>query len=169
MAEIMLHTDDYRTEPETSAQPELPVLKSVRPLQAEDIRFRDDVLRDGNLLNFKFDPDSTLCEVFGVHNDIMKPGSLLGVYINYDLSAEKPENHLEVTLDADNAGGLEDFRYPLSAEELSVLLPEMDAYCRQNRGRSLAEWAKTYRAEELVKQERRTVHGKHHGKKNPER
>ena len=164
-------------EPETAVQSgaaeetQKPVLTAVRPLQPEDIAFRDDVLQFDHLLNFKMDPDLPLCEMFGVHDDIMKPGGLISVYINYDMDAEKPEDHLEVTLSSEKSGGSEDFRYPLSAEELAVLLPKMDAYCQRNLGKSLADCALAYRASESLNRERRTVkrHGKNGKNRNPAR
>ena len=158
-------------QPDAPEENQYPILTAVRPLQPGDIEFRDDVLQFNNLLNFKFDPDLPLCEMFGVHDDIMKPGGLISVYVDYDLEAEKPENCLQVTLSSAKSGGSEDFRYPLSAEEIATLLPKMEDYCQWNRGESLADCAAAYRAAESLKREQRTAkrHGKSGKSQNPAR
>ena len=158
-------------QPDAPEENQHPILTAVHPLQPDDIEFRDEVLQFNNLLNFKFDPDLPLCEMFGVHDDIMKPGGLISVYVDYDLKAEKPENCLQVTLSSEKSGGSEDFRYPLSAEELATLPPKMDAYCQRNLGKSLAECAIAYRASESLNRERRTAkrQGKSGKNRNPAR
>lgn len=126
-----------------------------RPLQAEDIGFRDDVLRFDSHLNFKLDPDiPTLYEALGVHDDIEKPGGLYNAYINFDLETDRPSDHLELAVCL-RGGGEDTLIYRLNAEEQAMLLPKMDAYCRQRRGRSLEEAVQQYAMERDMERERK--------------
>ena len=140
-----------------SVQEEAPVKNTggSRPLQAEDIGFRDDVLRFDSHLNFKLDPDiPTLYEALGVHDDIEKPGGLYNAYINFDLETDRPSDHLELAV-CSRGGGEDTLIYRLNAEEQAMLLPKMDAYCRQRRGRSLEEAVQQYAMERDLERERK--------------
>ena len=142
-----------------------------RPLRAEDIGFRDDVLRYDNCLNFKLDPDiPTLYEALGVHDDIEKPGGLYNAYANFDLETGKPSDHLELAA-CSRDGGEDTLYYRLSAEEQALLLPEMDEYCQQRRGRSLEESVQQYAMERDIERERKpqNTRGKTGRRKQPER
>ncbi|MBQ9347575.1 MAG: hypothetical protein IJT94_09600 [Oscillibacter sp.] len=142
-----------------------------RPLRAEDIGFRDDVLRHDSLLNFKLDPDiPTLYEALGVHDDIERPGGLYNAYANFDLETGKPSDHLELAVCSQD-GGEETLYYRLSAEEQAMLLPEMDKYSRQRRGRSLEESVQQYAMNRDIERERKPQNGrgKTGRKKQPER
>ena len=101
------------------------------------MNFRDDVLCWDKLLNFKFVPDLTLCEAFGVHDNIEEPGALVSVYANFDMAAGCPVETLTVTLTVDESvsiDGAADYQYRMSAEELVTLSQKMDAYYQRKRG-----------------------------------
>ena len=140
--------------PESPSKEPDPPIESVRPLRAEDMNFRDDVLCWDKLLNFKFVPDLTLCEAFGVHDNIEEPGALVSVYANFDMEAERPVETLNVTLTVDESvsiDGTADFQYRLNAEELAALSQKMDAYYRKQQGVTLAERARRYAGEKSGK------------------
>ena len=140
--------------PESPPKEPDPPIESVRPLRAEDMNFRDDVLCWDKLLNFKFVPDLTLCEAFGVHDNIEEPGALVSVYANFDMAAGRPVETLTVTLTVDESvsiDGAADYQYRMSAEELAALLPKMDVYYRKRKGVSLAERTREYAEEKSGK------------------
>ena len=87
--------------PESPPKEPDPPIESVRPLRAEDMKFHDAVLRHENPLNFKFVPDSQLCEAFGAGEDIEEPGAPVSVYANFDMAAGRPVETLDVTLTVD--------------------------------------------------------------------
>ena len=149
-----------------------PPIESVRPLRAEDMKFHDAVLRHENLLNFKFVPDSQLCEAFGAGEDIEEPGALVSVYANFDMAAGRPVDTLDVTFTVDESvsiDGMADYRCRMSAEELASLLPRMDAYYRAHRGVSLAERAREYAEEKSGKTNGATLSGQKRRKASHER
>lgn len=142
-----------------------------RPLRAEDIGFRDDVLRYDNCLNFKLDPDiPTLYEALGVHDDIEKPGGLYNAYSNFDLETGKPSDHLELAVCSQD-GGEDTLYYRLSAEEQAMLLPKMDEYSKLRRGRSLEDSIQSYAMNRDLERERKPQNGrgKADRRKQPER
>lgn len=44
-------------------------------------------------------------------------------------------------------GGEQDYKYRLSEEEWSLLLPAMEKYCQESYGLSLEDWRAEYQAE----------------------
>ena len=158
--------------PESPPKEPDPPIESVRPLRAEDMNFRDDVLCWDKLLNFKFVPDLALCEAFGVHDNIEEPGALVSVYANFDMAAGCPVETLDVTLTVDESvsiDGMADYQYRMSAEELAILLPKLDAYCRRQKGVSLAECAREYAEEKSGKTNGATLSGQKRRKASRER
>lgn len=162
-----------RTETAALSVQEAPVkyTSGSRPLRAEDIGFRDDVLRYDSRLNFKLDPDiPTLYEALGVHDDIEKPGGLYNAYVNFDLETGKPSDHLELAVCSQD-GGEDTLLYRLSAGEQAILLPKMDEYLQRRHGRSLEESVQKYAADRGIDQERKSGSSrkKTGKKKRPER
>ena len=158
--------------PESPPKEPDPSIESVRPLRAEDMKFYDAVLPHENLLNFKFIPDSQLCEAFGAGEDIEEPGALVSVYANFDMAAGRPVETLTVTLTVDESvsiDGAADYQYRMSAEELAALLPKMDSYYRKQRGVSLAERAREYAEEKSGKTNAGTLSGQKRRKPSCER
>ena len=158
--------------PESPPKEPDPPIESVRPLRAEDMNFKDDVLFWDKLLNFKFVPDLALCEAFGVHDNIEEPGALVSVYANFDMAAGRPVETLTVTLTVDESvsiDGAADYQYRMSAEELAALLPKMDSYYRKQRGVSLAERAQEYAEEKSGKTNAGTLSGQKRRKPSRER
>ena len=155
-----------RAEPSDTEKPEFRT--KTRPLRAEEIAFEDDVLQFGNRLNFKFEPGISICELLGVPDDIWEPDGLANAYINYNLETEQPDDSIVAALSVDGqCSDTKDVRYPISAEEQAMLLPAMDAYCREKTGRSLAEYAVANRAAQSLDQERQPTHRKQN--RRPER
>ena len=158
--------------PESPPKEPDPPIESVRPLRAEDMNFRDDVLCWDKLLNFKFVPDLTLCEAFGVHDNIEETGALVSVYANFDMAAGRPVETLTVTLTVDESvsiDGAADYQYRMSAEELVTLSQKMDAYYQRKRGISLAERAREYAEEKSGKTNDAALSGQKRRKASRER
>lgn len=165
---------DAEREPVPESPPEKPdlLIRKIRPLRAEDMKFQDAVLRHENLLNFKFVPDSQLCGVFGAGEDIEEPGALVSVYANFDMAAGRPVDTLDVTFTVDESvsiDGMADYRCRMSAEELAILLPKMVAYYREHRGVSLAERTREYAEEKSGKTNGGTLSGQKRRKPSRER
>ena len=158
--------------PESPPKKHDPPIESVRPLRAEDMKFHDTVLPHENLLNFKFVPDSQLCEAFGAGEDIEEPGALVSVYANFDMAAGRPVDTLDVTFTVDESvsiDGMADYQCRMSAEGLASLLPRMDAYYRAHRGVSLAERAREYAEEKSGKTNGTALSGQKRRKASRER
>ena len=121
-------------------------LSGSRTLRAEDISFSDEVMENGNLLNFYmeviFDPD----KVFGTHVCTDENDDYVNVYANYDMDARRVCDTLDVCL-VHGDGSQQNYKYRLTDEEQALLLPKMEDYCQQRLGRSLEECCARYLAE----------------------
>ena len=158
--------------PESPPGKPAPLIRKVRPLRAEDMKFHDAVLPHENLLNFKFVPDSQLCEAFGAGEEIEEPGALVSVYANFDMATGRPVDTLDVTFTVDESvsiDGTADYRCRMSAEELVTLSQKMDAYYQRKRGVTLAERAREYAEEKSGKTNGETLSGQKRRKASRER
>ena len=121
-------------------------LSGSRTLRAEDISFSDEVMENGNLLNFYmeviFDPE----KVFGTHVCTDENDDYVNVYANYDMDARRVCDTLDVCL-VHGDGSQQNYKYRLTDEEQALLLPKMEDYCQQRLGRSLEECCARYLAE----------------------
>ena len=71
----------------------------------------------------------------------------LNIYANYDVEQDRLCNTLDLNL-CKGDGSEEDWRYPLNAAEQEVLLCKMEAFCQQQTGMSLHEYAQQLRDSE---------------------
>lgn len=129
-------------------------LSGGRPLRAEDISFAESIEQRDNLLEFYmevvFDPD----KVFGTEVCTADNDDYVNLYANYDLDTQRVCDTLEVYL-VRGDGGEQDYKYRLSEEERSLLLPAMEKYCQESCGLSLDDWRSEYLAE-YQKEQRQT-------------
>ena len=116
------------------------ILKGERELRPEDIRFGDDVEEmDEHLLNFYMETWFNVDEVFGTNVCTDENEDYLNVYANYDMS----QNRLCDTLSIVYWKGdeCEEYEYRLSEAEKAMILPKMDAYCKERTEMSLADYS----------------------------
>ena len=77
---------------------------------------------------------------------LFEPEQLAEIYANYDMEKNHPCDTLELNLcKAD--GTEETWSYPLNAAEREVLARKMEAFCQQQTGMSLRDYAQQFREE----------------------
>lgn len=92
-------------------------------------------------LNF-YIPVTFDCDaVFGTNVCSLDNDDWLNIYVDYDMARGEVAEHLEISLNRAD-GGVEYLTYPLDVMQRGTLLPKMDAYCRHENGKGLAEYAK---------------------------
>lgn len=122
-------------------------LSGSRLLRSEDISFSEDIVQNGNLLEFYMDVVFDADKLFGTHTQDYDNYDWFNIYANYDMEARRVCDTLEVYLQHD-AGGEEEFKYRLTDEEKALLLPKMEDYCQEHWGQSLEECCADYLAEQ---------------------
>ena len=120
-------------------------LSGSRLLRSEDISFSEDIVQNGNLLEFYMDVVFDADKLFGTHTQDYDNYDWFNIYANYDLEAHRVCDTLEVYLQHD-AGGEEEFKYRLTDEEKALLLPKMEDYCQEHWGQSLEDCCADYLA-----------------------
>lgn len=133
--------------PLRSRSPEERVLRGTRELEARDVSFADEVSVIGSKLDFYLESFDGLDEVFGTHVCTAENDDYVNAYADYDLDSGTVSNALVVVLHRGD-GRDEAFDYPLSEREQAILLPKMDAYCREQTGLSLEAYRNRYLAEQ---------------------
>lgn len=128
-------------------EPEPEYLTGSRRLSAEDISFAEDIIQNGNLLEFYMEVSFNADEVFGTNVCTAENDDWLNIYANYDLDRACVCDTLEVFLQCGNGDEL-DFKYRLSPEEQALFLPKMNTYCQEHWGQSLEECCADYLAEQ---------------------
>ena len=78
--------------------------------------------------------------MFGTNVCSIDNDDWLNIYVDYDMARGEVADHLEISLNRAD-GEIEYLTYPLDAMQRRALLPKMDAYCRHETGKSLAEYA----------------------------
>lgn len=77
--------------------------------------------------------------MFGTNVCSIDNDDWLNIYVDYDMARGEVADHLEISLNRAD-GKIEYLTYPLDAVQRGALLPKMDAYCKHETGRSLAEY-----------------------------
>ena len=134
------YIDEFGLDEQSRPEKEARVLKGSRELQPEDICFGDDIIEmDGHLLNFYMECWFNVDEVFGTHVETFDNDDYINVYADYDMVRGAVRDALSITCwTGDNR---EECEYRLSDAEKAILLPKMDAYCKERMGMSLAEYS----------------------------
>ena len=123
------------------------VLKGSRELREQDISFSGEIMEmDGGLLNFCMECWFDVDEVFGTNVCTGENDDYINVYANYDMVNERLSDALSITYWKGDS--CEDYEYRLSKEEKEMLLPAMNAYCKEQTGKDLKE----YSAEAIAEQ-----------------
>lgn len=114
--------------------------KHLEPLPLDRITFDDEISECDGRLNF-YIPVTFDCDaVFGTDVCSLDNDDCLNIYVDYDMARGEVVEHLEISLNRAD-GGIEYLTYPLDAMQRGALLPKMDAYCRHETGKGLAEYA----------------------------
>ena len=123
-------------------------ITSVGHLSARNFSFSDEIMmeEDGKL-NFYVDADFDVDAAFGTFVLTDKNDDWLNIYANYDVAEDRPCDTLELTL-CKGDGSEESWSYPLNAAEKDVLLRKMDAFCMEQTGMSLREYAQQLHEEQ---------------------
>ena len=123
-------------------------ITSAGHLSARNFSFSDEIMveEDGKL-NFYVDADFDVDAAFGTFVLTDKNDDWLNIYANYDIAEDRPCDTLELTL-CKGDGSEESWSYLLNAAEQDVLLRKMEAFCQQQTGMSLCEYAQQLREEQ---------------------
>ena len=123
-------------------------ITSAGHLSARNFSFSDEIMveEDGKL-NFYVDADFDVDAAFGTFVLTDKNDDWLNIYANYDIAEDRPCDTLELTL-CKGDGSEESWSYLLNAAEQDVLLRKMEAFCQQQTGISLCEYAQQLREEQ---------------------
>lgn len=112
----------------------------LAPLPLDLITFGDEISECEDRLNF-YIPVTFDCDaVFGTNVCSIDNDDWLNIYVDYDMARGEVADHLEISLNRAD-GEIEYLTYPLDAMQRRALLPKMDAYCRHETGKGLAEYA----------------------------
>ena len=115
-------------------------------LSARIFSFGDEIIEMDGKLNFYVRTEFDVDAVFGTFVCTDKNDDWLNIYANYDMEKNRPCDTLELCLcKAD--GTEETWSYRLNAAEQDVLLRKMEAFCQEQTGMSLRDYAQQLREE----------------------
>ena len=122
-------------------------ITSAGHLSARNFSFGDEIIESDGKLNFYVQTEFDVDAAFGTFVLTDKNDDWLNIYANYDIAQGKPCDTLELTL-CKGDGSEESWSYQLNAAEQDVLLRKMEAFCQQQTGMSLCEYAQQLREEQ---------------------
>lgn len=122
-------------------------ITSAGHLSARNFSFGDEIIESNGKLNFYVQTEFDVDAAFGTFVLTDENDDWLNVYANYDIAEDRPCDTLELTL-CKGDGSEESWSYPLNAAEQDVLLRKMDAFCQQQTGMSLREYAQQLHEEQ---------------------
>ena len=116
-------------------------ITSAGHLSAQNFSFGEEIIESDGKLNFYVQTEFDVDAAFGTFVLTDKNDDWLNIYANYDIAEDRPCDTLELTL-CKGDGSEESWSYPLNAAEKDVLLRKMDAFCMEQTGMSLHEYAR---------------------------
>ena len=122
-------------------------ITSAGHLSAQNFSFGEEIIESDGKLNFYLQADFDVDAAFGTFVCTDQHGDWLNIYANYDVEQGRLCNTLDLNL-CKGDGSEEDWSYPLNAAEQEVLLCKMEAFCQQQTGMSLHEYAQQLRDSE---------------------
>ena len=122
-------------------------ITSAGHLSARNFSFGDEIIESDGKLNFYVQTEFDVDAAFGTFVLTDENDDWLNVYANYDIAQGKSCDTLELTL-CKGDGSEESWSYLLNAAEQDVLLRKMEAFCQQQTGMSLCEYAQQLREEQ---------------------
>ena len=122
-------------------------ITSAGHLCAQNFSFGEEIIESDGKLNFYLQTDFDVDAAFGTFVCTDQNDDWLNIYANYDVEQDRLCNTLDLNL-CKGDGSQEDWSYPLNAAEQEVLLCKMEAFCQQQTGMSLHEYARQLRDSE---------------------
>ena len=122
-------------------------ITSAGHLSARNFSFGEEIIESDGKLNFYLQADFDVDAAFGTFVCTDQNDDWLNIYANYDVEQERLCDTLELNL-CKGDGSEESWSYPLNAAEQEVLLRKMEAFCQQQTGMSLHEYARQLRDSE---------------------
>ena len=113
-------------------------ITSAGHLSAQNFSFGEEIIESDGKLNFYLQADFDVDAAFGTFDD------WLNIYANYDIEKDRLCDTLELNL-CKGDGTEENWSYHLNAAEQEVLARKMEAFCQQQTGMSLHEYAQQLR------------------------
>ena len=121
-------------------------LTSAGHLTAQNFSFSDEILMENGKLNFYVQADFDVDAAFGTFVCTDENDDWLNIYANYDIVRDRPCDTLELNL-CKGDGTEEYWSYHLNAAEQEVLARKMEAFCQQQNGTSLHDFARQLQEE----------------------
>ena len=119
-------------------------ITSAGHLSARNFSFGEEIIESDGKLNFYLQADFDVDAAFGTFVCTDQNDDWLNIYANYDIEKGRLCDTLELNL-CKGDGSEECWSYPLNAAEQEVLLRKMEAFCQQQTGMSLHEYARQLR------------------------
>ena len=121
-------------------------LTSAGHLTAQNFSFNDEIMMENGKLNFYVQADFDVDAAFGTFVCTDENDDWLNIYANYDIARDRPCDTLELNL-CKGDGTEEYWSYHLNAAEQEVLARKMEAFCQQQNGMSLRDFARQLQEE----------------------
>lgn len=122
-------------------------ITSAGHLSAQNFSFGEEIIESDGKLNFYLQADFDVDAAFGTFVCTDQNDDWLNIYANYDMEQDRLCDTLELNL-CKGDGSEESWSCPLNAAEQEVLLRKMEAFCQQQTGMSLHEYAQQLRDSE---------------------
>ena len=119
-------------------------ITSAGHLSAQNFSFGEEIIESDGKLNFYLQADFDVDAAFGTFVCTDQNDDWLNIYANYDIEKGRPCDTLELNL-CKGDGTEENWSYHLNAAEREVLVRKMEAFCQQQTGMSLHEYAQQLR------------------------
>lgn len=121
-------------------------LTSAGYLTAQNFSFSDEIMMENGKLNFYVQAEFDVDVAFGTFVCTDENDDWLNIYANYDIAQDRPCDTLELNL-CKGDGSEEYWSYHLNAAEQEVLSRKMEAFCQQQNGMSLHDFARQLQEE----------------------
>ena len=119
-------------------------ITSAGHLSAQNFSFGEEIIESDGKLNFYLQADFDVDAAFGTFVCTDQNDDWLNIYANYDIEKDRLCDTLELNL-CKGDGTEENWSYHLNAAEQEVLARKMEAFCQQQTGMSLHEYARQLR------------------------
>ena len=116
-------------------------ITSAGHLSARNFSFGEEIIESDGKLSFYLQADFDVDAAFGTFVCTDQNDDWLNIYANYDIEKGRPCDTLELNL-CKGDGTEENWSYHLNAAEQEVLARKMEAFCQQQTGTSLHEYAR---------------------------
>ena len=122
-------------------------ITSAGHLSARNFSFGEEIIESDGKLNFYLQADFDVDAAFGTFVCTDQNDDWLNIYANYDMEQDHLCDTMELNI-CKGDGSEESWSYPLNAAEQEVLLSKMEAFCQQQTGMNLHEYAQQLRDSE---------------------